>query len=62
MKKTYMAPATETIRLTAEGMLATSTNMNVTVGSENAIEDAGSAWSSKKIWGESSTEKGLWEE
>lgn len=62
MKKTYMAPATETIRLTTEGMLATSTNMNVNVGSENAIEDAGSAWSSKKIWGESSTEKGLWEE
>lgn len=62
MKKTYMAPATETIRLTAEGMLATSTNMNVNVGSDHTINDAGSAWSSKKIWGESSTDKGLWEE
>ena len=62
MKKTYMAPATETIRLTAEGMLATSSEMNVNVGSDHAIDDAGSAWSSKKIWGESSTDKGLWDE
>lgn len=62
MKKTYMAPATETIRLTTEGMLATSTNMNVNVGSDNAIDNQEGAWTSKKIWGESSTDKGLWEE
>lgn len=61
MKKAYIRPAAETLVMASEGMIAASGVEKMSISDDHEVTTTDGAWSQKKIWGDSSFDKGLWE-